>query len=116
VRIMPGYIDKGETEAVKIYRHSINYENGIILPKIREVSLWRDTDLKAYESGVYTLLLLLPDDLRTLALEFYNNNNIKADLTEDGRKDHDDLFIYILKLLEKHGIAFPKTTYEIGHD
>jgi len=105
-----------ENYGIKKYRETINYENGVILPKIREVSLWRDTDIKAYQSGVYTLILLLPDDLRKKALNFYNNNHIKMDLTEDGKRDHDDVFVFILQLLEKNGIVFPRAGFELGHD
>jgi len=103
-------------ERVKTFRQPLNYENGIILPKIREVSYWRDTDIRAYESGVLTLALLLPHDLRKKALEFYNNNGIKEDLTKDGKKDFDDMFVYLLELLEMHGIAFPRSSFEVGHD
>jgi len=103
-------------ERIKTFRQPLNYENGVILPKIREVSYWRDTDIRAYESGVLTLALLLPNELREKALKFYNNNGIKEDLTKDGKKDFDDMFVYLLKLLETHGIAFPRTSFEVGHD
>ena len=63
-----------ETElgSKRIYRQPLNYENGVLLAKIRDISLWRDTDIKAFESGVITLALLLPKDLRQSALEFWN--------------------------------------------
>jgi len=57
-------------ESKRIYRQPLNYENGILLPKIREISIWRDTNIKCYESGVITLALLLPKELRKLALDF----------------------------------------------
>jgi len=105
-----------ENYGMQKYRETINYENGVILPKIRDISLWRDTDIKAYQSGVYTLILLLPDELRKEALNFYNKNHIKTDLTEDGKKDHDDVFVFILQLLEKNGFVYPRTGFELGHD
>jgi len=105
-----------EKNRIKAYRQPLNYENGIILPKIREISLWRDVDLKSYESGVQTLALLLPKELRIKALEFIHNETVLEDLTMDGKKDFDDKLVYILELLEENGIAFPRSTYEIGHD
>jgi len=105
-----------EKDSKRIYRQPLNYENGVILQKIREVSLWRDTDIKAYESGVQTLALLLPKDLRSDALKFFNGETVREDLTRDGKKDFDDYLVYILEILEDNNICFPKITYEIGHD
>lgn len=98
------------------YRQPINYENGILLPKIRDISLWRDTDLKSYESGVVTLALLLPSELRNQALDFFHNDTVKTDLTDDGKRDFDDILVHILQLLQINGMVFPKSTYEVGHD
>lgn len=100
----------------KIFRQPINYENGVLLTKIRDISQWRDTDIKAYESAVVTFALLLPGDLRKKALEFWNHGTVHEDLTMDGKKDFDDLFVYILQLLEDHNICFPKITFQLGHD
>lgn len=114
-RIVPG-IDMENKAAITGYRQPINYENGILLPKIRDLSLWRDTDLKSYESGVVTLALLLPSELRKKALDFFHNDTIKCDLTDDGKKDFDDILVYILQLLEGNGLVFPRSTFEVGHD
>jgi hypothetical protein len=97
------------------YRQPINYENGVLLPKLRDISLWRDVDIKAYESGVVTLALFLPKDLRSKALAFFEGDTVKEDLTMDGKKDFDDILAYILTLLEDNGIAFPKSRFEKGH-
>ena len=104
------------TDSKRIYRQPLNYENGILLQKIREISMWRDTNIKAYESGVQTLALLLPKELRKEALGFFSNNTVREDLTMDGKKDFDDYLVYILELLEDHNICFPKISYDIGHD
>ena len=109
-------IDNNDTDKKRIYRHPVNYENGILLPKIREISMWRDTDIKLYESGIITLSLLLPDDLREEAMAMYDHDTIKVDMTNDGKKNFDDLFIFILKQLEDNNIMFPKLTFERGHD
>ena len=103
----------------RIYRQPLNYENGVILPKIRDISLWRDTNIKAYESGVITLALLLPNDIRTVALKWWSGRDhgtAHQDLTMDGKIDFDDLFVYILQLLEDNNICFPKISYEVGND
>lgn len=105
-----------ETNSKRIYRQPLNYENGVILQKIREISLWRDTNIKSYESGVQTLALLLPQDLRKAALSFFRNDTIREDLTMDGKKDFDDYLVYILQLLEDNNICFPKISYQVGHD
>ena len=100
----------------KVFRQPLNYENGIILPKIREISLWRDIDLKAFESGVQTLVLLLPKELREPVLDHINNVTVKEDLTDQGKQEFDQILIYILELMEQHGIMFPRSTFDIGHD
>lgn len=105
-----------ETNSKRIYRQPLNYENGVILQKIREISLWRDINIKSYESGVQTLALLLPQDLRKAALSFFRNDTIREDLTMDGKKDFDDYLVYILQLLEDNNICFPKISYQVGHD
>jgi len=103
-----------EKDSKRIYRQPLNYENGVLLPKIKDISFWRDTNIKAYESGVITLSLLLPTDLRKPALKFFDGDTAKEDLTNDGKKDFDDLFVYILQLLEDNNICFPKLTYHEG--
>ena len=105
-----------DRESKRIYRQPLNYENGVLLAKIRDISTWRDTNIKAYESGVITLSLLLPKELRKKSLEFWNHGTIHEDLTNDGKKDFDDLFVYELQLLEDHNICFPKISFEVGHD
>jgi len=105
-----------ETAEKRIYRQPLNYENAVLLTKIRDISIWRDTRIKYYESGVITLALLLPQELRKKSLEFWNHGTIHEDLTMDGKKDFDDLLVYILQLLEEHNICFPKIRFEIGHD
>ena len=100
----------------RIYRQPLNYENGVLLPKIRDISLWRDTNIKAYESGVITLALLLPKDIRTTALKWWKHGTSHEDLTMDGKIDFDDMFVKILQLLEDNNICFPKISYEVGSD
>ena len=100
----------------RIYRQPLNYENGVLLPLIRDIAYWRVTDTKAYESGVLTLALLLPKELSKEALGFWDKGLIHEDLTMDGKKDFDDLFVFIRNLLEENNICFPKISFEIGHD
>jgi len=98
----------------RIYRSSLNYEEAVLLAKIREISLWRDTNSKAYQSGVQTLALLLPSFLRQKTLGWWKHGTVHEDLSGDGKVDFDDLFVYILKLLEDHDICFPKVRYHEG--
>ena len=101
-------------DSKRIYRQPINYENAVLLTKIRDISLWRDTNIKAYESGVLTLALLLPKELRKEALMFWKKGSVHEDLTNDGKKNFDDFMVYILEILEDYNICFPKITFIKG--
>lgn len=107
-------MNEDDREHRRIYRQSINYENGILMPLIRDIAYWRVSNVKAYETGIQTLMLLLPKDLRDNVLKFWNKGTIFEDLTGDGKCDFDDLFVYILKLLEDNNICFPKISYREG--
>lgn len=98
----------------RIYRSALNYEDAVLLAKIREISLWRDTNSKSYQSGVQTLALLLPSSLRKKTFEWWDHGATHEDLSGDGKIDFDDLFIYILELLEDNDICFPKVRYHEG--
>ena len=56
-----------ERESKRIYRQPLNYENGVLLPLIRDIAYWRVNNPKAYENGIQTLMLLLPKDLRKIS-------------------------------------------------
>ena len=112
-----GYSMNEMNENIKskqIYRQSLNYEDAVLLTKIRDISIWRDTNTKAYESGVLTLAMLLPKDLRGSALGWWKHGTGHEDLSMDGKKDFDDLFLYIMNLLEDNNICFPKVRYHEG--
>jgi len=100
----------------RIYRQPLNYENGVLLAKIRDISLWRDTDIKSYESGVLTLSMLLPKELRDVVFDHWDEDTCFENLTMDGKKKFDNLFVFILKLLEDNNICFPKISFDLGHD
>jgi hypothetical protein len=103
-----------DEDSKRVYRQPLNYENGVLLPKIRDIALWRDTNIKAYESGVITLALLLPGAIRKKCLEFWKNGTAYEDLTMDGKKEFDDLFVFILQNLEDNNICFPKLAFKEG--
>jgi len=105
---------KYKERSKQIYRSSLNYEDAVLLTKIRDISLWRDTNIKAYESGVLTLAMLLPKDLRKAAFDWWGNDSQHEDLSKDGKIDFDDLLIYILEMLEDHNICFPKVRFHEG--
>ena len=100
----------------RVYRQPLNYENGIILPLIRDCCVARSIDPKAYQIDVQTLAMILPKDLRKNAFKFWNKGTIFEDLTGDGKKDTNDYFVFILEQLEDHNICFPKISYNVGHD
>lgn len=102
------------SELKRVYRQPLNYENGVLLPLIRDIAYWRVTTPKAFQNGVQTLCLLLPKELRKQALEFWKHDVVHEDLTMDGKKDFDDIFVFILELLEDNNICFPKLSYKEG--
>ena len=102
------------SELKRVYRQPLNYENGVLLPLIRDIAYWRVTTPKACQNGVQTLCLLLPKELRKQALEFWKHDAVHEDLTKDGKKDFDDLLVFILELLEDNNICFPKLSYKEG--
>ena len=99
--------------AKRIYRQPLNYENGIILPLIRDCCIARANNPKQYQTNVHTLSYIMPKDLRRKAIESWTKDEME-DLTMDGKKDIDDFFVYILELLEDHNICFPKITFDQG--
>jgi len=102
------------TSSKRVYRQPLNYENGVLLPLIRDIAYWRVTSPKACQTGILTLCLMLPKELRNKSLEFWNRGTIVEDLTDDGKKDFDDLLVYVLELLENNNICFPKLSYKEG--
>lgn len=102
-------------ELKRVYRQPINYENGVLLPFLRDIEYWRVTTPKAYQNGVQTLCLFLPKHLRKQALKFWKHDSVThEDLTMDGKIDFDDLLVYILELLEDNNICFPTLSYQEG--
>ena len=107
-------MDSFSSDGKRVFRQPLNYENGVILPLIRDIAYWRVGNVKSYEMGIQTLMLLLPKDLRKDVLSFWNRGTIHEDLTGDGKCDFDDLYVYILKLLEDNNICFPKIMFNKG--
>jgi len=101
--------------AKRIYRQPINYENGIILPLIRDCCISRANNPKAYQINVHTLSFVMPKELRRKAINTWPKGSME-DLTADGKKDIDDFWVYMLELLEDNNICFPKISFELGHD
>lgn len=103
-----------DIEPKRVYRQPLNYENGVLLPLIRDIAYWRVTSPKACQSGIQTLCLMLPKALRTQALSFWKHGSIHEDLTGDGKKDFDDLLVFVLEMLENNNICFPKLSFKEG--
>lgn len=102
------------SDTKRIFRQPLTYENGVLLPFIRDIAYWRVMGPKSYQNGIQTLCLLLPKELRNQALKFWNKGTIHEDLTEDGKKDFDDLLVFVLELLEENNLCFPKISYHEG--
>lgn len=104
--------DKG----TRVRYQALNYENGVILPLIRDICINRRCDPKSYQVDIETLAMMLPKDLRKEAFNFFKDKTLCDDLSKEAKKEFDDYLVYQLELLETNGIAFPRTTYDIGHD
>jgi hypothetical protein len=107
-------MDFSSNDTKRVYRQPLNYENGVLLPLIRDIAYWRVMNPKSFENGIQTLCIMLPKTLRNQALKFWNRGTTHEDLTMDGKKDFDDLLVYVLELLEDNNICFPKLSYQEG--
>ena len=76
----------------------------------------RVEDIKKYQLGVNTLIVLLPKELREKAQAYKKENNIDNLYTEEGAVVYDRLWEYINELLESDGWIFKKSSFDIGHD
>ena len=107
-------MNKNEEQSRRVYRQPLNYENGVILPLIRDICISRRTDPKMYQIDVQTLSIVLPKQLRGQAFEYFKDNTVKEDLTMDGKKEFDKYFVLILESLEDNNICFPKINFVQG--
>lgn len=112
--MMDSLMNDATVDSKRVYRQPLDYENGVLLPFIRDIAYWRVTNPKAFQNGCQSLCILLPKVLRESALKFWDKGTHYENLTGDGKKEFDSLFIHILELLEDNNICFPKLSFSTG--
>lgn len=108
------YEENEDKDIKRVYKTPLNYENGIILPLIRDCCVSRANDEKMYSINVKTLSMVLPKELRKMSNDFYNGDITVQDLSNEGKIKLDKLFVYNLEILEQHNICFPKLSFKQG--
>ena len=68
-------MNDSEIGSKRIYRQPINYENGIILPLIRDCCIARAGNPKSFQINVQTFALILPKELRVKAFVLNGRGN-----------------------------------------
>jgi len=98
-------------EQQDFYSKGIDYE-GLLNQQTSRISYFRSTKkYEEYFSSVDTLVLMLPKELRRLALDFKKQNNVSYNMSSSkGVELYDSLWDYCNTLLEDNNLAF-KTRY-----
>ena len=95
------------------YYGYLDYE-GIINDQLKSIANFRNNKrLELYEESIDTLVLMLPITLRELATKYKRDNNVNYDLSNGGKKNYDDLWIYCNKILEENKISFKYKTRKV---
>jgi hypothetical protein len=103
------------------YRGMLNYE-AILGGHIQKLMQYRDTDPYQYHSGIETLIIHCPKQIRDKAFIMLHSLGLaRGDYgSTKGYEDrlllYDDLLIYINELLENANLIFRTGTFEVGHD
>lgn len=69
-----------------------------------------------YEEAVDALIDLLPPEIETSILTFKKDNDIKFDLSPDGKEKYVKLFREIKTQLNTCNIVWHRSGYAVGHD
>lgn len=92
------------------YTKGLNYET-VLLEQFNRIAYFRSNkDLDNYQYSIDVLIFLLPNDLRSTALNYKKTHNIKHDITTAGLAIWDELLIVVNELLENSNMIF-KTRY-----
>jgi hypothetical protein len=87
------------------FKNQLDVE-GLLLMHMNRIAMYRDTDIKRYCSGVETLILLCPRNIREKVFQFMDEQKMirgKYDaVTEERLVIYDDLHIFINEQLEKN--------------
>ena len=98
------------------YRTLIPIET-LVASQINRIMEYRSKKLtEFYEESVDALIDLLPPEIEVSILIFKKDNDIKFDLSIDGREKYILLFREIKNQLNKCNIVWHKGGYPTGHD
>ena len=98
------------------YRTFIPIES-LVAGQINRIMEYRSKKLtEYYEESVDALIDLLPPEMETSILEFKKKNDIKFDLSTDGREKYILLFREIKSELNRCNIVWHRGGYLVGHD
>ena len=99
-----------EYERQEKYQKPIDYET-ILGHQMSRIAQYRSNkERELYEESVDTLLIMLPKNLRDKGMELKTKENIHYDISENGKKKYDMLWIHINESLEEHNLIY-KTSY-----
>lgn len=98
------------------YKGQIDAE-GLLIMHMNRLSVYRDSDLKRYCSGIETLILICPRQIREKAFgklaELGLHRGRYQNITEEMQVTYDDLLIFINELLEKHHMIWKTKTVKV---
>lgn len=98
------------------YRTVIPIES-LVATQINRIMEYRSKKLtEYYEEAVDALIDLLPPELETAILNYRKDNDIRFDLSLDGKDKYVKLFREIKKQLNAKDIVWHRGGYAIGHD
>lgn len=98
------------------YRTFIPIES-LVAGQINRIMEYRSKKLtEYYEEAVDALIDLLPPQIETAILTYRKDNNIKFDLSSEGKEKYVKLFREIKLQLNDMNIVWHRGGYLVGHD
>lgn len=98
------------------YRTFIPIES-LVASQINRIMEYRSKKLtEYYEEAVDALVDLLPPEIEKSILDFRKDNDIKFDLSLDGKEKYIRLFREIKTQLNTKNIVWHRSGYAVGHD
>jgi len=100
------------------YKNQLDAES-LLLMHMNRIAIYRDTDRSRYCSGIETLILLCPRNIRDNSLTYMKEHGMNrrhpGSIPDEILIQYDDLLIYINEQLEKNKMIWKKRsvrTYE----
>jgi len=101
----------------KEFKDRPRWETNLLSQSMR-MAQYRDTNPHQYASSIETFMLLCPSDISEKSFKELERLGLKHgeydSMTTDKIIKYDELWKYINSLLEKEGITWRKSSYEIG--